>query len=52
MNEPTYCHKCDKVSYLSVVHYHKNNPCQVSLKGGDCMDFQDIEKKFCYCGVN
>jgi hypothetical protein len=48
--EPRYCYTCDKVSYVSVVNYHKNYPCQISLKGGDCMDFGD-ENKFCFCEV-
>ncbi len=48
--ELVFCNTCDKVTYVSAVAYHWENPCNASRMGYDCMEFED-ENLFCACEV-
>ena len=43
-----FCSRCDKVTYVSAINYHAQNPCVASRNGWDCMEFEN-ENLFCGC---
>lgn len=44
----SFCSRCDKVTYVSAINYHAQNPCRASLNGWDCMEFEN-QNLFCAC---
>jgi hypothetical protein len=48
--EVIFCNLCEKPTYVSAIDYHSQNPCQASMSGWDCMEFE-AEEMFCRCEV-
>jgi hypothetical protein len=46
-----FCNACEKVTYISAIAYHYENPCYAARMGWDCMEFE-AEEMFCGCEVS
>ena len=46
--ELLFCNICEKVTYISAIAYHHQNPCYAARMGWDCMEFE-AEEMFCLC---